>query len=339
MIGDNHAGHATDDLGIPDIFGLRFIVVAGKGGVGRSTISAALALSAARSGKRVLVAMCNSKERLSYLLEVSPIGPNIQSILPNIDAVNMEPKTALEEYGMIILKVRALYRFIFENRFVAAVMRGAPGLDAWALLGKAQYHVRERDARNRPRYDLVILDAPATGHGLDMLRIPRVIMEAAPPGLLRREAEAAWELFTDPGQTGICLVSLPEELPVSETLDLYRALTEDLRLPIRCLVINQVLSKLFSDEERSAFEKLSLNDIENPYLRALFETSRLRAQREALQQSYIQRLVDAVDVDTYLLPALATPDFRRQAVEQLSSLIDEMTGTRTRPTAPGERTH
>jgi anion-transporting ArsA/GET3 family ATPase len=335
MIGDDHAGHATDDLGMPDIFGLRFIVVAGKGGVGRTTISAALALSAARRGKRVLIAMCNSKERLSYLLEVSPIGPNIQSILPNIEAVNMEPKTALEEYGMMILKVRALYRFIFENRFVAAVMRGAPGLDAWAMLGKAQYHVREKDARNRSRFDLVILDAPATGHGLDMLRIPRVIMEAAPPGLLRREAEAAWELFSDPRQTGICLVSLAEELPVNETLDLHRALTKDLKLPIHCLVINQVLIKLFSDSERAELEKLSPNNIENPYLQSLFKTSRFRARREALQQCYIQRLVDALDIDTYLLPALATPDFRRQAVEQLSSVIDTIAATATRSAGTG----
>jgi len=322
MIGDSHTGSSTDDLDISDIFGRRFVVVAGKGGVGRSTVSAALALSAARRGKRVLIAMCNSKERLSYLLDVSPIGPNIQSILPNIDAVNMEPKTALEEYGMIILKIRALYRFIFENRFVAAVMRGAPGLDAWALLGKVQYHVRERDARNQPRFDLVILDAPATGHGLDMLRIPRVIMEAAPPGLLRREAEAAWKLFSDPRRTGICLVSLAEELPVSETLDLHRALTEDLKLPICCLVINQILTKLFSDEEGASLEKLSANDIKNAYLRSLLKYSRLRARREVLQQSYIRRLVDALEVDTYLLPALVTPDFRRKAIEQLSSVFD-----------------
>lgn len=322
MVETQRTGKSVTRSKGPDFYGLRFIVVAGKGGVGRSTVSAALALSAARRGKRVLVAMCNSKERLSYLLEVNPIGPNIQAILPNIDAVNMEPKSALEEYGMLILKIRALYRFIFENRFVAAVMRGAPGLDAWALLGKAQYHVREMDERNRPRFDLVILDAPATGHGLDMLRIPRVIMEAAAPGLLRREAEVAWELFTDPNRSGICLVTLAEELAVNETLDLHRAFSQELKLPICCLVINQVLTKLFAQEEWTFLEKLSSDGIVNPYGRFLIKCSRVRAQREALQHSYIQRLDDAIDAKKYLLPALFTAEFRRSAVENLSAVID-----------------
>src|SRR6185295_16911335 len=110
---------------------LRFIVVVGKGGVGKTTASAALAIALAQQGRRVLVAMCNAKERLSYLMQTPPIGPQIRMIAPGIDAVNMEPGAALEEYGMMVLKLRALYKLVFENRLVASFLRGTPGIEAW----------------------------------------------------------------------------------------------------------------------------------------------------------------------------------------------------------------
>ena len=134
----------------PDLFNLQFVTVVGKGGVGKTTVSAALALAAARRGKRVLIAMCNAKERVSQLLEVAPIGPRNQTILPGIDAVNMNPKVALEEYGMMVLKVRTLYRAIFENRLVSAFLHGTPGIEAWSMLGKAQFHAHETAARRPP---------------------------------------------------------------------------------------------------------------------------------------------------------------------------------------------
>jgi anion-transporting ArsA/GET3 family ATPase len=123
-----------------DLFKLRFVTVVGKGGVGKTTLSAAFALAAARRGKRVLIAMCNAKERISDLLEVAPIGPRNQPVLPGIEAVNIIPKVALEEYGVMVLRVRALYKAIFENRLVAAFLHGTPGIEAWSMLGKAQFH-------------------------------------------------------------------------------------------------------------------------------------------------------------------------------------------------------
>jgi len=164
-------------------FDLKFIVVVGKGGVGKSTMSASLALAHAAAGRRVLLAMCNSKERLSYMLGVEPIGHEIVEVAERVHAVNMEPGAALEEYGLMILKVRALYKLVFENRFVSAFLRGTPGMEAWAMLGKAQYHAFETRPDGSPRYDTVIVDAPATGHGLDLLRVPKVIVDVAPPGV------------------------------------------------------------------------------------------------------------------------------------------------------------
>src|SRR5262249_56256109 len=91
---------------------------------------------------------------------------------------------------------------------------------------------REVRGGGSPRYDMVILDAPATGHGLDMLRVPKVILDVVPPGLLRRDAERALALFQDPKACAVVLVTLPEEMPTTETIELSRALTGELSLPL-----------------------------------------------------------------------------------------------------------
>ncbi len=298
----------------------RFLFVVGKGGVGKTMVSAALALAAAKQGKRVLIAMCNSKDRLSHLLEVPPIGPQVHRVLPNIDAVNMEPGAALEEYGLMVLKVRALYKVIFENRFVAAFLRGTPGLEAWAMLGKAQHHALETDSGGRPRYDLVVLDAPATGHGLDLLRVPKVIIDVAPPGLLRREAEKAWQLFSDPRRAGVCLVTLPEDMPTNETIELHHKVQHELGLPVAALLINRVLSRVFNPAEAEALTALDAQAFSGTDLHGMISAGRGRAIRQATQADAMERL-QLLHLPTIELPNLWVPDLRRAEVEELAHAI------------------
>jgi anion-transporting ArsA/GET3 family ATPase len=302
-------------------FDLKFVFVVGKGGVGKTAVSGALALAAAAQGKRVLVCMCNAKDRLSYMLETGPIGPRIQSLMPRIEAVNMEPGAALEEYGLIVLRVRALYKVVFENRFVSAFLRGTPGIDAWAMLGKAQYHAREKDADGRDRYDLVIVDAPATGHGLDLLRVPRVILDVAPPGLLRREAERASELFSDPERAGVLLVTLPEEMPSTETVELHSAIRDELNLPVCGLVINQTLPPLFSESEREQLGKLVAELPADSKLQPVAALSFARAEREQVQKACVDRLAKELPVRQVQLPMMLLDDFRREEMDTLAELL------------------
>jgi len=315
-------------------FDLKFVFVVGKGGVGKTTVSAALALAAAAQGKRVLVAMCNAKDRLSYMLETPPIGPAIQHLMPGVDAVNMEPGAALEEYGMLVLRVRALYKVVFENRFVAAFLRGTPGIDAWAMLGKAQYHALEKDSNGRDRYDLVIVDAPATGHGLDLLRVPRVILDVAPPGLLRREAERANALFQDPERAGVMLVTLPEEMPSTETVELHAAVREELGLPVCGLVINQTLAALFTEPERELLVALSQKLPAASKLQPLAAEGQARAEREQLQRACITRLAKDIPARQVELPLKRSEDFRREELEALAELLRLGFPTRTSSSIP-----
>src|SRR4051812_3390069 len=116
-----------------DLLDRRFLAVIGKGGTGKTTVSAALAVLAASRGKRVLIAMTQARERMSAILETESVGSDVINILPRIDAVNMDPETCIEEYGVMVLKVRALYKAVMDNRAVKGFLRAVPGMDAWAM--------------------------------------------------------------------------------------------------------------------------------------------------------------------------------------------------------------
>ena len=160
---------------------VRFVLVTGKGGVGKSTVVSSLAKAHAKAGRRVLVALCNVKEGLSKLLGCAPLDAEVRPLAPGIWGVNMEPERCVEEYGAMTLHSKTLYSLLFDNRYVRTFLRAVPGLHEWSMLGKAWWHTTETRDDGSFTYDVVILDAPATGHGLDMLRVPKVIVDEPPP--------------------------------------------------------------------------------------------------------------------------------------------------------------
>jgi anion-transporting ArsA/GET3 family ATPase len=284
----------------------RFLFVTGKGGVGKTTVTAALALSLAARGKKVLCAACNAKERFSTIFGSEPVGSTIVNVAPGVDAVNIEPGAAMEEYGMMMLKSRTLYRAVFDNRYTRSFFRAVPGLYEWAMLGKAWYHAADDVDVPHAHYDVVLLDAPATGHGLDMLRVPKVLCDIAPPGILRRDAEKAWTMFQDEKRTGVIVVTLPEDMPVNETLELMSAMEADLKLPVATVVINGFLPPLFEKAERESLLTVpspSERVPNEPGTEALAAGSR-RAARELVQADALARLQKAVSAPTIYLPHL-----------------------------------
>lgn len=282
----------------------RFLFVTGKGGTGKTTVTAALALHLAARGKRVLCAMCQAKERLSSLLDGPEVGEDIVELRPRIFAVNMNPDAALAEYGRMVLRIRPIYHAVMENPFVRSFFRATPGLNEWAMLGKAWFHTTERNSDGSWKYDTVILDAPATGHGLDMLRGPKVIVDVAPPGLLRREAGKAWTLFSDPDQSGLVVVTLPEEMPVTETFELLEAVEGELGLPVAQVVVNGVMPTMLTVSERESLLRPRPVDSANPGDEAIAAGAR-RARRETIQQENLERLRSSLSIPLTELPLLA----------------------------------
>src|SRR5882724_3428989 len=275
----------------------RFLFITGKGGVGKTTVTAALARALAERGLRVLVTVCGAKERLSTLLGAPPLGSAISAISPNIWGVRLVSEVALREYGTLKLKNRVLVDAIFDSKYVTGFLSGTPGLKEWSLLGKAWYHAIEEEPDGRPRFDVVLFDAPATGHGLDMLRVPKVIVDIAPPGVLRSDAERAWEMFRDPSRSGVVVVTLPEEMPTNETLELCAAVQGELTLPIAEIVVNSLLPMLFSSAEQGELVRLGALTHELALVpgrgsrgASVLDSGVRRAVRERIQEQCLERL-------------------------------------------------
>lgn len=219
---------------------LRFVVVSGKGGVGRTTVAVTLARVASAAGKRVLVAAAAATDRIGRMFgQNEPLGPNITPLAPGIEGVNITPASSLHEYGLKVLRSELITRAVFENRAVSSLLGAIPGLDAYALLGKAWFHTTELRDR-RPRYDLVIFDGPASGHAALMLRIPQAILNVMPKGPLAGDARAIRELLADPARAALAIVTLAEDLPAREALELAAQARGPLGVALGPLIVNAV---------------------------------------------------------------------------------------------------
>jgi Mrp family chromosome partitioning ATPase len=217
---------------------LRFVVISGKGGVGRTTVAATLARVAAAAGKRVLLAAATATDRIGRMFgRAEPLGPVVTTLAPNIDGVNITPASSLHEYGLKVLRSELITRAVFENRAVRGLLGAIPGLDSYALLGKAWWHTTEVQD-GRPRYDLVLFDGPASGHVALMLRIPQAILNVMPKGPLAGDARAIRELLQDPARAALLIVTLAEDLPAREALELAAQARGPLAVPLGPLIVN-----------------------------------------------------------------------------------------------------
>jgi hypothetical protein len=151
-----------------------------------------------------------------------------------------------------------------------------------------------------------------------MLRVPRVLLDVAPPGLLRREAERAWELFSDARRAGVLLVTLAEEMPVAESIELYGALTKELHLPVSAVAVNGVLERLFDAGQAEAVLASAPAAGPGSLAQPLFAAGRRRVLRERVQATSLARLGEALPLPQVILPQIWTSELRREGVEQLS---------------------
>jgi anion-transporting ArsA/GET3 family ATPase len=286
------------DRSMSDLFEKRFVVVAGKGGVGRTTVSLLIGRCAAARGKRTLVCLVSAPPRYQEILGGLAIGKEARLIAPGLHVVNLDPVSAREEYGLMILKSPALHRLVFGSRIVRAFLDAVPGLAEWAMLGKATYHALRR-VGGRPEYDLVVFDSPATGHGLDVLSLPAAIVASVPAGRIRDEALERVRLMGDPRLCEVVPVTLPEEMPVSEVLELIRGLGRH-RLPMERIAVNMVDDARPPDEIAALVDRAREDWDRDPWLvPAAAAVAKWRAQEESLA-----RVASASGLELIALPAV-----------------------------------
>ena len=247
-------------------------------------------------------------------------------LAPRLSAVNATPASALQEYGLMILKFQTAYDMVFENRVTKAFLRAIPGLDDYALLGKAWFHTTEQ-TRGRPTWDTVVFDMPASGHSMSMLRIPKVIVETVPEGPLTRDARSVMSLLRNDALTAAVVVTLAEEMPANEACELSEKLRSELEIKTAQLVINQVYPSGVVEAPTAKVLQAIVEAVKqagvtaDPVLRGLAAHGDLVAARRKLNVHYIAQLRAQIQAPTAELPMLFTPTLGPGEIRQLSELL------------------
>lgn len=299
----------------------KLILVVGKGGVGRSTMAAAIASACARRGRKTLLYQSNAADRIGEYFGRAPLGTSITELAPGLWGINTSPAAALREYGLMILKFQKVYELIFENRITRAFLRAIPGLDDYAVLGKAWYHSVE-EHRGRPLWDTIVFDMPASGHSLSMLRIPWVILETVPEGPLTRDARSVQALLKDPARTATIMVTLAEEMPATEARELTAKLGALGIHPQRVLV-NQVATDHLPPASAGAKVVSALEAVATaPPLDAIIAQAGMARARRALNQHYLTDVALTIHVPSHAVPFLARPKLAPADIAQLAKLVE-----------------
>lgn len=212
----------------------RLVVVTGKGGVGKTTVAAAIATAAAESGRRVLACEVDATGALAAALGVGPVGYEPRRVGPRLDAMAMDTEASLREYLRRYLHVPAVGRLAPLAAIFDFVATAAPGVREILTIGKLAFEVR------RGAYDLVVADTVATGHVVAQLAAPATIGELVPVGAIRDQAAWMQEILADPARTGVAVVATPDDLPVAETVDLVTAVRSSTVVDVAAVVVNRM---------------------------------------------------------------------------------------------------
>jgi anion-transporting ArsA/GET3 family ATPase len=295
----------------------RLLYVTGKGGVGKTTVAAALGLAAAEAGRRTIVCEVAEQDRVSRAFQREGVVAETEvQLAENLWAITIDPQRALEEWlarqvGGVGLRVLA--RSSAFQYFVAA----APGAKELITIAKVwELGQAARWDRHGRTYDLVVVDAPSSGHGLAMLRTPSTFGEIARVGPIRRQAFRVRDQLADPEKTGYVAVALPEEMPVNETLELERKLPEAVGVGLEAIVVNGMWPERFSAGEAEAMRAAMDGRRDGPLQAALTPYERARAQR-----SHLRRLRRATSARVVTLPYLFESEIGLPEFEQLAGAL------------------
>lgn len=271
----------------------KLLLITGKGGTGKTLAAAALGQLAASTGKRVLLVESNPQEQIAPLFGSRPVGHYETRISAAIFGVNLDYQECIKEYVIKRLKMPALYHRVFERKVVRSFLNAIPGLLETMLLGRLYQTAKEGE------YDLIIFDAPASGHFLSLIATPRAVMQSGLMGPLVGEVERVLNFLSDPGAVGIAVVAVPEELIVNETVELIPLLLKNSPAQLAGVLINRTF-------DTDASEATQLNTLEqNPKMQAAVEYLKRRIG-EAIRNQAV--LLDALKAWNLAESARSLPD-------------------------------
>ncbi len=323
---------------IDEFLAPKILIVSGKGGVGKTTVSAALALVAARQGRRVCIAEVDRKGTLPRLFGGGELTYDPSEIAPGVWGMNIVAEESLAEYLNVQYHMKRVSKVFTSSHFVDYITTAAPGLKDVLILGTVWYLEQGRQGDSKMQFDTIVLDAPAAGHMLTFLSAPMGLSDAIRVGPVRRQSDWLVEMLRDPNRTRVHLVTLPEEMPVSETVETSQALASKLGLDPGAVFANAVYQELLTKEEQEALEQVMADDnprelriraaevalrLDNDDLEALVGYARFHAARRAIQTKHLRSLKRAIDDPVVELPYLFSGGLELPDIETLADVIEE----------------
>lgn len=332
----------TSGVHLDDFLAPKILIVSGKGGVGKTTVAAALALTAARRGRLVCVAEVDRKGTLPQLFGGAELTYEPREMAPGVWGMNIIPEAALAEYLEVQYHMKRISKVLTSSQFVDYITTAAPGLKDILVLGKIWYLEQGRaGGAEQPLFDTIIVDAPAAGHMLTFLQAPAGLSDAVRVGPVKRQSEWLVDMLTDPKRSRVHLVTLAEEMPVSETLETSDALEGRLGMSMGPIFANAVYSELLSSEEEKLLQSV-LDDgradelagpagqvglrLDEEDLDALAGYARFLEARRAIQQEHLEDLRYGVDEPIVELPFLFSAGLALPDIETLADVIERQVG-------------
>jgi anion-transporting ArsA/GET3 family ATPase len=301
---------------------LHFVV--GKGGVGKTTVAAALARLLARRGRRTLAIEMDRAGPLAARLGRPGGGYAPAEVDRGLHVLAVDGRAALEEYLGLVIPVKRLLATVFASPVYQYFVAVAPGLKELMTVGKISYEATRRE-RDGPAWDAIVVDAAATGHSLQYLRMPQAARETFGAGIVQREAAKIIELLRAPHTTAVHVVTLAEEMPVAETLETCEQLVTGLGMPLGWVIVNRLHRRRFSG---AALGRLAAAArAAPPPDRALLGCVAERAAEESgwteLNAAHLARLREGIGGAPLVeLPFLFTEEFDRAEVDRLSLALE-----------------
>jgi anion-transporting ArsA/GET3 family ATPase len=309
-----------------DLLERKLIFVTGKGGVGKTSVAAALAWLAASRGRRTLVCEVDAKGDLADFFETSPFRFEEREIASGLWAMSMDTEASLKQYLSLQLRLPLVARIGPLAKMFDFVATAAPGVKEIVTVGKLTWEVKTR------HYDLVVVDSAASGHIVGQLAAPQAINQLVQVGLVRQQTGWMLDILDDPAMTGLVVVATPAEMPVSESLELTDRLRAETNVDLAAVIVNRVLPELFGRGEEQVFGRLAapaaearLADALGGSIAPIMEAARLAVTTRRSRTEYLETLRAAVD---HTVPLLYLPYlfFRSHVLRATHQLADALAG-------------